>query len=688
MDFLQEYIEEVKGILKDLENSMMTLEKDFDDPEEINNAYRFLHTIKGSAGMFEFHDVEKLAHELENIYSDIRDGDRQADNFVIDLTLHAVDILSDMIDGKDAKAEAEKLISDINELRAVEGEVRASGGGGSEGGAEEEDGLKTFAVIIKPENNIFKRGINFESILEELFELGKTDMIIHNESIPYEKQLAEKNLVSTFEVLLATENSEEDVSDVFLFMQENEYKVIPLRSVADFSNADYAALITIDEEGLERRITQIKELNPDFSMEATVEEIVEETAEEKEAKANMRAAGAAQFADDEDTSEKMMQRKSKKASTVSVATTKLDQMVNIVSELVIFRSEFQHLLDGNERPEISEALEKMERLILRLRDSAFNVRLVPLNVLTVKLQRLIRSVSQELGKEVDFITEGMDTELDRSMISALEAPLLHLIRNALDHGIESPELREKRNKPRKGLLKFYSYNSGDHVFIQIQDDGNGLNFEKIRKKAVEKGMIAEGQPASEKDLINLMMSPGFSTADHVSKVSGRGVGMDVVKKDIAAIRGDLEVSTEEELGSIFTIRLPLTLTILDTLVVNVNDSKYLIPISEVEFAYTMDHAELFKKKSRQVNYNGQLMPFVSLREYFEIEEEPPVQETVIIINKNDTRIAIVVDIIAGKLQTVYKPLNELLRPADCFSGASILGDGSMALILNALKLKS
>jgi two-component system chemotaxis sensor kinase CheA len=305
----------------------------------------------------------------------------------------------------------------------------------------------------------------------------------------------------------------------------------------------------------------------------------------------------------------------------------------------------------------------------------------------VKLQRLIRTVSKELGKEIDFITEGLETELDRSMINSLEAPLMHLIRNAIDHGIETPDQREKENKPRKGLLKLCSYYSGDHVFIQIQDDGRGIDFDRILAKGIEKGLLQKNQTYSEKDLVNTMMMPGFSTAETVTTVSGRGVGMDVVKKDITALRGEIEVSTEKGLGSIFTLRLPLTLTILDTLVVNVQDNKYLIPINEVEYCYVEKHDNLFAKKSRQVNYKGELTPFVSLREYFNVGEYPS-DETIIVVNKNDTRVALVVDNIVGKFQTVYKPLNELLQPVDCFSGASILGDGSTALILNALKLRN
>src|SRR6266850_3146538 len=677
-DFQQEFIEEAKQVLTNLEQSLLQLEKNSADPEEINNVYRYLHTLKGSAGMFGFQNVEKLAHELEYVYSDVRDGLRQQDDFILDLTLHAVDVLGDLLDGKDAGKEADKIINDIGSLKeardlAPSGEARgANGKGGNEQG---------FVIILKPEKQIFKRGIKLQAILDEIQELGKCEFIVHNESIPFEKQLANKEITSWFEIILVTKMGQDAVKDVFLFMKEEEYTVFQITSADLFTSEPYHQFIQLSEKEVENRLTHVNTLVPGLlkgnqprpaeSKEAALVPVITETDDDQ----------------DLDKDSDKIVRKSKKSGHVSVATQKLDQLINIVSELVIFRSEIHHLMADVQNPEVVEALEKLERLTLKLRDSAFNIRLVPLNILNVKLQRLIRSVSKDLGKEVEFLTDGLDTELDRSMINALEAPLMHMIRNAIDHGIEKPEEREKRNKPRKGLLKFYSYNSGDHVFIQLQDDGNGIDFDKIKAKGIEKGLLNPNQVYSEKELINLMMSPGFSTADKVTTVSGRGVGMDVVKKDITAIRGDIEVSTEKGLGSIFTLRLPLTLTILDTLVVTISGSKYLIPINEIDQCYEESHAKLFSKKSRQINFEGQLIPFISLREYFGHQEFPE-KETVILIRKNDMRIAIVVDSIVGKLQTVYKPLNELLHKADCFSGASILGDGSMALILNALKLKN
>jgi two-component system chemotaxis sensor kinase CheA len=667
----QEYIEEAKQVLKNLEEALLQCEGKTADAQMINNIYRYLHTLKGSAGMFGYLDVERLSHELEAIYSDVRDGIRQQDDFILDLTLHAVDVLVDLIDGKDAVKEADKIIKDIASLRQQgEGEAVIAGDSKNLSTSTAEG----FIVILKPEQNIYKRGINFQAIIEDVEALGKNEIIIHNESVPFERQITEKEITSWFEIILTSTAGFEAVKDVFMFLKESEYAVIEITSADIFSSEAYQQHNTLQADELANRNEVLSNLLPYLFTEESVNEEADDTID-------------ITVATDEKDEDSTIVRKSKKSGHVSVATKKLDQLINVVSELVIFRSEFQHLVGETANPAIAEAMEKLERLTLRLRDSAFNIRLVPFSILHSKLQRLIRSVSKELDKEIEFITEGLDTELDRSMINALEAPLMHLIRNAIDHGIENPQERSKRNKPTKGLLKLYSYNSGDHVFIQLQDDGNGIDFDKVKAKAVQKGILNKNQQYTEKELLNVMMTPGFSTSDKVTTVSGRGVGLDVVKKDIAAIRGDVEVSTEKGLGTIFTLRLPLTLTILDTLVVNVSENKYLIPINEIEYCYEEDHAKLFDKKSRQINHDGQLMPFVSLREHFGLEDFPA-KETVIMINKNDTRIAVVVDQIVGKLQTVYKPLNELLHPVDCFSGASILGDGSMALILNALKLKN
>jgi two-component system, chemotaxis family, sensor kinase CheA len=668
-EFHQQYLEEAREVLHALEQSLVQFEKS-SGVEELNNVYRFLHTLKGSAGMFGFSTVEKLSHELESVFQDIRDGIRQFDSFIFDLTLHAVDVLMDLINGKDVSKEADSIITSIKGLNIQSTEILISRGRSAAGET------RCFAILFKPEPEIFKRGVNVEAIICEIQELGQTEMIIHNEIVPIEKQFAEKTIVSWFEIFVSSDKSCDDVNDIFFFLKEAEYKVIQATSPGIFSDEEYRRHIVLNQDAIQERVAILNSIHAGWGVE---------TRHDTPAGGSEREVPETEGSTEVDNSSTII-RKPRKGGHVNVAAEKLDHLINIVSELVIFRTEMQHLMEDSQNPAVIQALEKLERLTLGLRDSAFNIRLVPLSVLNVKLQRLVRSVSNELGKEVEFITEGLDTELDRGMIGALEAPLMHLIRNAIDHGIETPQGRLEKNKPAKGLVKLFSYNSGDHVFIQLQDDGNGIDFDKIREKGIAKGLLNANSVYSEKELINVMMMPGFSTAEKLTTVSGRGVGMDVVKKEINALRGDIEVSTEKGLGSIFTLRLPLTLTVLDTLVVKVHDNKFLLPINEVEHCFTEDHEKLFYKKSRQINYGGQLLPFVSLREQFNIEANPG-QETVIVVNKNDRRIAVVVDKIVGTLQTVYKPLNDLLHQADCFSGASILGDGSMALIINPLKLK-
>lgn len=682
MDFKQEYIEEVKQILKSLEHSIMLLDKQPNNPEEIDNVYRFLHTVKGSAGMFDFKEMERLTHELENIYSDIREDIRTIDENILDLTLHAVDVLNDLIEGNEDGGASQQIIDSIISLRGISGEPS---------GITEAKSLtkrEAYSIIFTPTDNIFKRGINLNAILEDLNELSWHETIIHNETIPFAEQIKEKKINSWLEILAITPAGEASIKDIFMFLNNSDYQLFKINSTQDFQSETYSQLIKLSDEEAQERFNKFiafdsnlfnqtetaTEAKPEISKADVLKDlksVVEDLVPEVETIA---------------TESKSSFSNAKKNSHVNVSTEKLDGLINIVSELVTFRSEMQHLLSDVQDEKIIEAVEKLENLTLKLRDSAFNIRLVPINILNVKLQRLIRSVSKELNKEVDFITEGLDTELDRSIITALEAPLMHIIRNSLDHGIESSEERLRKNKPAKGLLKLYSYNSGDHVFIQIQDDGNGIDFKKIKEKAIAKNLLSPNKEYSEKELIGVMMSAGFSTADSVTTVSGRGVGMDVVKREINALRGEIDISTEEGLGTIITLRLPLTLTILDTLIVSVSKEKYLIPINEVEYCYEETHSKLFKNNRHLINYENTYIPFVSLRQFFSIEEYPE-KETVIIINKNDTRIAIIVDDILGQYQTVYKPLNELIQDIDCFSGASILGDGSSALILNALKLK-
>jgi two-component system, chemotaxis family, sensor kinase CheA len=644
--FLQEFKEECGDLFLRLEAALLQAETTCTE-EIINEIYRHLHTIKGGAGMFGFTSMESLAHELESLFTEVQSKTRNVDSGLISLSFNAIDTFKNILEGTASGKEVDR------QLEVVKGFATSNTVNLVNATATQ---YRCYAILLKPESTIFKRGINFGAILEELKGLGKCHTIAHDERIPLQQQLEKKAITSHFEILFQTEHTESEINDVLLFLKASEKCVIPVKD-ANFYSAQYSEWISLSLEEIALRAGIFEELmqtNILAEAKETVSTVVEQSTQKKNA-------------------------------YINVATSKLDHLINVVSELVIFRSELQHLLGDKQNQALVEATEKLDRLTLTLRDSAFAIRLVPLNTLSVKLQRLVRTLSEDLNKDVEFIMEGLNTELDRSMINALEAPLMHLIRNAIDHGLETPEERLSQNKPRKGLLKLFSYNSGDHVFIQLQDDGRGINFEKIRERGIRSGILTKDHEYTEKELLQVMMMPGFSTADKLSAVSGRGVGLDVVKKEITLLRGDIEISTEHRLGSIFTIRLPLTLTILDTLVVNVEKNKYLLPISEIEHCYKVSHEQLFQKPIRQINHRGQLLPFVSLREQFNYDSYPK-EYTMIIINKNDRKLGIAVDEIAGSLQTVYKPLNELFHSVKCFSGASILGDGTMAFIIDPLKL--
>ena len=332
--------------------------------------------------------------------------------------------------------------------------------------------------------------------------------------------------------------------------------------------------------------------------------------------------------------------------------------------------------------ELLATLENVEKLTKKFRNNALDLRLIPVGTLFSKFKRQVRDLSRSLGKEVNLILDGMDTEIDKSILKAVESPMMHIIRNSIDHGLESPEERSKAGKSHEGSLKITAFYSGASVIVQIHDDGRGINLEKVRATAIKKGFIKANQVVTDAQLIELIMEPGFSTADNVSMVSGRGVGMDVVKRELNEISGGLEIETEKGLGTSITLKLPTTLSIIDTLMVEVNKTKYLVPVLEVEYCYQEKSDVLFDQDNRCLRYKDEMIPFVSLREMFRYETADTAESMVVIINKYDSRYGIVVDEVVGEQQSVIKNLGEVFASQPYFSGGNILTDGKLALILD------
>lgn len=369
-------------------------------------------------------------------------------------------------------------------------------------------------------------------------------------------------------------------------------------------------------------------------------------------------------------------------STVNVTSHKLDELMNLVSELVTLTGTVEVHAEKHKDPKLNNALENVAKLTKKFRDNALDLRLVPVGTLLAKFKRQVRDLSKELGKKVNLLIEGQDIEIDKTILKAIESPLQHIIRNSIDHGLESEEERLAKGKSSDGLLKITAFYSGASVILTVQDDGQGINLERVRECAIKKGYMQKDQVVTKQDLISFIMEPGFTTNENITIVSGRGVGMDVVRKEINGVGGSLEVFTEEDLGTSITMKLPTTLTIIDTLMVNVSETLVLIPVMDIEYCFKEQNSILFKKDNRYVQYKNNPIPLLSLREQFKYPASGQHDLMVIVINKFDRKYAIIADQIVGEYQAVIKPLGDLFVNQPFFSGGSIMVDGQLAFILD------
>ncbi|HPV56757.1 MAG TPA: chemotaxis protein CheA, partial [Tenuifilaceae bacterium] len=378
--------------------------------------------------------------------------------------------------------------------------------------------------------------------------------------------------------------------------------------------------------------------------------------------------------------------KDKSAASIRVSSDKLDGLMNLVSELVTTQARLSLFAEENSVPGLGPIVENVQKLSRQLRDIAFSIVLIPIENLFGRFQRLVRDLSMELKKEVEFITEGADTELDKTIIENLSDPLMHIIRNSLDHGIEEASVRLSQGKSTKGKIVLKAYYSGASVIIQISDDGAGIDPEIIREKAILKGIIPPERKLSKKEILDLIFLPGFSTAKKVTDVSGRGVGMDVVKKKISEIRGEVEVDSEVGLGTTITIKLPLTLSIIDGLLVSINKAAYVIPLAAIDKIYAVEKEKIYSSYNNLVTLDGKQIPFFSLRKEFHLDASDEELEQVVVVNFEDNSVGMVVDFVIGEYQAVLKPLGKHYKTHDIFSGATILGDGTVALVMDTNKI--
>jgi two-component system chemotaxis sensor kinase CheA len=372
-------------------------------------------------------------------------------------------------------------------------------------------------------------------------------------------------------------------------------------------------------------------------------------------------------------------------TSIRVPVERLDNMMSLVTELITLQAKLS-LLTSQQQPDLAAAAESLEKISTSLRDNAFSMCLVPIEHMVTPFHRLVRDLAAELNKEIDFITEGTETELDKNIMEGLQDPLLHLLRNSIDHGIETPAERERNGKPRHGRILFKAYCAGAHVFIEIHDDGKGMNVEKIRARAINIGLINEYDILSDKELLNLVFLPGFSTAEQITETSGRGVGMDVVKRRTADIKGQVSLHSVLHAGTTVTIMLPITLSIIDGLLVKVNGADYVIPLSVVDTCHELLPGHLRNSFGNLLVIEEKAIPFINLQNELQGTGATVQGQEVVIVNYEGKKVALVVDLIAGKLQAVLKPLGEYYQHLETVTGATILGNGNVALVLDTNKL--
>jgi two-component system chemotaxis sensor kinase CheA len=540
----------------------------------------------------------------------------------------------------------------------------------------------TYRIEFKPSKDIFKDGTKVLSLVEELARLGQADIFPHTEGMPRLAELDPEVCYCWWDVLLTGEIDENTIRDVFIFVADQaELKIetVECEEGPEGANAKRLGDILI-ERG---------EATPESIREAleTKRKLGEVLVERKVvSKQQVESALVEQ-----EHLKKVQDKSESIVGSIRVASDKLDALVDLVGELVTLQARLSRtsleLMDA----QLSSISEQFERLIAQLRDNTMSIRMLPIGSTFNKFRRVVRDLSLELGKECELVTEGADTELDKTVIEKLGDPLVHIIRNSIDHGVEKPEGRQAAGKPRTGTIKLAAQHSGAYVLIKVSDDGKGLDRDAIREKAIQRGLVSPNQEMSEQETVQLIFEPGFSTAKVVTTVSGRGVGMDVVKREIDSLGGVVQVDSERGRGMTVTLKIPLTLAIIEGLLVRIGREYYVVPLSSVDGIIEIPKADIAAMGERRIiSYREEFVPFVLLRDFFETEEgeagEEPEIEQIVIASAQDSRIGFVVDQVIGDNQTVIKPLGRLFRDVEGISGATILGDGTVALILDVNRL--
>ena len=688
--YLEICIDETKEHLQSLNEQLLILEKEPENEGTINEIFRAAHTLKGMSGTMGYKRMQNLTHNMENIFSEIRNGKMSVTATIVDLLFKGLDALENYLSnisttGDEGTEEYTEIISQLDVcLKQGLGEMPAAApAAAATAVAVEEKAEASADTAAKEKYRAFKYADHEKHAMNEAISTGQHayGITVYIQETCLLKAARAFLVFKTLEGLGTVIKSEPAVQDI-----EDE------RFDFDFS------MVLITKEGLEavkKAIMSVSEVDSVYVSEIKAEEIAmpKEEVVEKKTEASTSTAAAAQAV--QAAPEKKQTTQTSKPvvnRSVRVDIEKLDDLMNLVSELIIAKNGLVSINNADDATKqnnsgFNEQIEYLERITTNLHTSVMKVRMVPLESVVNRFPRMIRDLSKKLDKKMELYISGEDTELDRTVIDEIGDPLLHLLRNAADHGLESNAERAALGKPETGSIILNAFQEGNNVVIEVKDDGKGIDAEKIKQKAIAKGTITaeQGEAMSDKEIIDLLFRPSFSTAEKISDVSGRGVGLDVVKTKIESLGGDVEVRTVLGQGSNFIIRLPLTLAIIQSLMVELGTEKYAIPLGSIQTIEDVPVSDVKYVQTKEViNLRGTVIPLIRLNEVLDVESSKAQDEnlTVVIVTKGDKLAGFVVDNLIGQQEIVIKSIGKYINNSKMISGATILGDGEVALILD------
>ncbi|MEK3994496.1 chemotaxis protein CheA [Psychrobacillus sp. FSL K6-2365] len=684
--YLEMFIEESKEHLQACNEHLLELEKNPENIAIVNEVFRSAHTLKGMSATMGYEDIANLTHKMENVLDEIRNSRLHVTAELLDVVFVAVDQLEEMVLDIAAGGKGKLDVTDtVQKLHKIEtGEV-----------------ISVAATTVEPSiiDDTTTNTTQDNWLTYDDYEMTVIQQSVEQDFFTYEisVKLREDCLLKAARVYMVFELLEK-MGDVI-----KSSPTVENLEGEDFDEIFYVALVTNEpSDDVQKKLMKVSEVTEVLVNSVTLEQLKKRNSFEVD---KVEETSVVEMTDVTEDNQQIVEVKSPEKSptsknnqvqsskTIRVNIERLDILMNLFEELVIDRGRLQSISEDLHNSELDETVERMSRITGDLQNIILNMRMVPVETVFNRFPRMVRQLARDLNKKINLEVIGAETELDRTVIDEIGDPLVHLIRNSLDHGVESPEIRLAKGKPEEGTVVLRAYHSGNHVFIEIEDDGAGINREKVLKKAISKGIVSKesAQAMSDKQVAELILSSGFSTADVISDVSGRGVGLDVVKTTIESLGGSIDISSTEGQGSLFSIQLPLTLSIISVMLVELGEEIYAIPLSSIiETAIIRSSDILNAHNQKVIDFRGKVVPLVFLENVFDVPRESTDDEfhSVVLVRKGDKMAGLVVDSFIGQQEIVLKSLGAYLSSVFAISGATILGNGKVALIVDCNALIS